>query len=391
MKLDNRDFQDYMSKKTTYKAASSVAKAIEKHFAHQLSAARMRGDTNLAIEPNVKMVETMIDTAFWASLRREEGNSTKISIAFLPPEQAGVPILFEQKMAFTAYHLTKLSLGVERPGVHLGVWHENDQLFIWGTTLKIPNLCFILDVSEPGMLVIKHRRVHGFGKFANVAVLIGDQVKIIDENSASHPDCPELLQYLLGYTVPHSWSDSMNVLVQLAVSMRAHRHGGSLLVVPSDNDNWRKSILHPIKYSVSPPYSGLSDLMSKDINVRSEVMWQGALRTEVETLAGLTAVDGATVISDKYELYAFGAKIGRSVGNARVEKVYMSEPIVGGGAVMINPSISGGTRHLSAAQFVYDQKNALAFVASQDGHFTIFTWSPTEEVVQAHKIDTLLL
>lgn len=69
----------------------------------------------------------------------------------------------------------------------------------------------------------------------------------------------------------------------------------------------------------------------------------------------------------------------------------MSEPIVGGGAVMINPSNSGGTRHLSAAQFVYDQKSALAFVASQDGHFTIFTWSPTEEVVQAHKIDTLLL
>lgn len=103
--------------------------------------------------------------------------------------------------------------------------------------MKIPNLCFVLDVSEPGMLVIKHRRVHGFGKFANVAVLIGDQVKIIDENSVNHPDCPELLQYLLGYTVPHSWSDSMNVLVQLAVSMRAHRHGGSLLVVPSDNDN----------------------------------------------------------------------------------------------------------------------------------------------------------
>jgi hypothetical protein len=380
-----------MSKKTTYTAASSVARAIEMHFVQQLSAARERGDTNLATEPGVKMVETMIDTAFWASLRREEGNSTKISIAFLSPEQAGVPILFEQKMAFTAYHLTKLSLGVERPGVHLGVWHDNGQLYIWGTTLKIPNLCFVLDVSEPGILVVKHRRLHGFGKFANVAVLIGDQVKIIDENSANHPDCPELLKYLLGFTSPHSWSDSLNVLVQLAVSMRAHRHGGSLLVVPSGSNDWRRSILHPIKYAISPPYKGLADLMSKDVHVRSEALWQGKLRTEVETLAGLTAVDGATIINDHYELYAFGAKIARSEGNPRVEKIYLREPVVGGGAVMINPSNSGGTRHLSAAQFVYDQKDALAFVASQDGHFTIYTWSPTVGVVQAHKIDTLLL
>jgi len=162
-------------------------------------------------------------------------------------------------------------------------------------------------------------------------------------------------------------------------------------VVPSGSNDWRRSILHPIKYAISPPYKGLADLMSKDVHVRSEALWQGKLRTEVETLAGLTAVDGATIINDHYELYAFGAKIARSEGNPRVEKIYLREPVVGGGAVMINPSNSGGTRHLSAAQFVYDQKDALAFVASQDGHFTIYTWSPTVGVVQAHKIDTLLL
>ena len=33
-------------------------------------------------------IEAITDAAFWASLRREEGYSPKISLAFLPPEQA---------------------------------------------------------------------------------------------------------------------------------------------------------------------------------------------------------------------------------------------------------------------------------------------------------------
>ena len=51
----------------------------------------------------------------------------------------------------------------------------------------------------------------------------------------------------------------------------------------------------------------------------------------------------------------------------------------------------GGTRHLSAAQFIHDQKDAVALVASQDGHFTIFSWSTLQNRLQAHRIDTLLL
>jgi len=30
--------------------------------------------------------------------------------------------------------------------------------------------------------------------------------------------------------------------------MRAHGHGGTLLVVPAEIDHWRESIVHPIIY-----------------------------------------------------------------------------------------------------------------------------------------------
>jgi DNA integrity scanning protein DisA with diadenylate cyclase activity len=55
------------------------------------------------------------------------------------------------------------------------------------------------------------------------------------------------------------------------------------------------------------------------------------------------------------------------------------------------PAQFGGTRHLAAAQFVQDQRDAMALVASQDGQFTIFAWSPSEENLHAHRIDALLL
>ena len=93
-------------------------------------------------------------------------------------------------------------------------------------------------------------------------------------------------------------------------------------------------------------------------------------------MAGLTAVDGATLITDSYELLAFGVKIFRPDGRPRVEQVVVTEPVEGGAAVVMAPVQLGGTRHISAAQFAQDQQDAVALVASQDGHFTIFVWSP---------------
>ena len=378
-----------MFNESTYQAAKTIAPIIVNLFADHLSKAIELGEENLATVPDTHAIESIIDAAFWASLRREEGNSPKISLALLPPELSGQPLLFEKRIKITPAALTKLAPGVERAGIHLGVWHEGDELYIWGTTHKIPNYCFVLDVSEPGLLVIKHRRVIGYGKFINVAVLIGDQIKIVDEESAHLPDCPGVLSSLLGFTT--AGDDTINILIQLAVSMRAHKHGGTLLVVPSGSTKWKDSILHPIKYAIQPAFCGLSELIKQDTNQRINSSWQSELIREIDSIGGLTAVDGATVISDQHELLAFGSKIIRARGKEMVEQIVVTEPIIGGGATIVNPANNGGTRHISAAQFVHDQKDSLALVASQDGHFTVFTWSPCEKMVHAHRIDSLLV
>ena len=97
------------------------------------------------------------------------------------------------------------------------------------------------------------------------------------------------------------------------------------------------------------------------------------------------------MINGQNELLAFGAKIVRRRGSTVVEQVFLTEPVVGATSAVVNPVQLGGTRHLSAAQFAQDQRDSLALVASQDGRFTVFAWSPAEGMVHAHRVETLLL
>jgi hypothetical protein len=349
----------------------------------------------LAPQPDAQSIAAIINATFWASFRPEEGRFPKISLAYLPPEQAKQPMVFEHPLPLTPGVLRKLAPAVERPEIHLGVWNLGGELRVWGTTRTIPSFCFVLEDIEPGLLVVKHRRLDGIGKYANVAVLKGEQVKVIDDKGTSLPDCPALLKSLLAFTAastngPHH---TLNVLVQLSASMRAQGHGGILLVVPSGREHWQESIVQPVVYSIRPPFTALSQLCRQEVDEEHEDRrrWESSLRRVVDTIGGLTAVDGATIIDDQYNVVAFGAKIRIPERSSLVDKWVVTEPVVGNIPVVVHPTEHGGTRHLSAAQFVNDQRDALALVASQDGRFTVFAWSPCEEMVHAHRVESLLM
>jgi hypothetical protein len=373
-----------------YPAARVVAAKIRAHFTAHLAAARRRGRTDIGEEPDTADIEAIIDAAFWASLRREEGVTPTISLALLPPDRGSQAIRFAVDLPLRASALAKLAPAVERPGIHLGVWRHDHHLAVWGTTRVIPAFCLVVEVVASGLLVIKHRN-DPFGKFVNVAVLEGDQVKMVDESFSMEPECPGPVKSLLGLEVPGRGPGGVDVLVQLAASMRAHRRGGALLVVPADSDAWRQSIVGPVLYGIDPPFSELADLVSREEDEAGSHEWQEDLRRSIAAIAGLTAVDGATIITDRYELVAFGAKIALRPGSTNVERVLVTEPVEGSQTEYLAPTQLGGTRHLSAAQFVQDQRDAIALVASQDGRFTIFKWSVSESMVHAHRVEALLI
>lgn len=365
-----------------YPAARAVSPRLHAYFLRQ--AATLEGPAGeLAAVPNIESIERIIDAAFWASLRREEGFIPRISLAFLSPKQAAQPFIFERRLPLAPSLLTRIAPAVERAGIHLGVWHDSEQgLYVWGAARGIPRLCFVAEVAAPGLIVIKNHSGETSGKFVNVAVLEGDQIKVVNPQAWGISDHPSLLNSLLGFDSPGSSVSPVNLLVQLAVSMRSHGRGGSLLVVPSRSESWRDSIVPPLPYALSPPFSDLARLSHDEPD---------KARLTIDAIAGLTAVDGAVVVTDQYEVLGFGAKIMRRKGYVQVDQIRLTEPVEGELGTLVHPEQLGGTRHLSAAQFVQDQRDALALVASQDQRFTIFEWSPREEIVHGHRVEALLL
>lgn len=385
-----------------YAVARSVAPKVADHLRLHRANAPDLGTVAVAdLLPDAPVIEALVDAAFWASVRREEGYVPKISLAFLPPLPEVMPLRFERPISLEPSALTRLAAAVERPGIHLGVWPASAKatarhvstgpLEVWGTTHAIPPFCFVVEVIAAGLLVLKHRPREESRKFVNVAVLEGDRIKIVDEGATRIADCPALLASMIGFDTQEGADGSTSILVQLALSMRKHGRGGIMLVVPGDTEAWRESIVQPINYAVSPPYTELADLVAAGPGNAERHEWLETIGRAVDAIAGTTAVDGATVISHRYDVLAFGAKIGRRKGAPQIERIVATEPVEGSTPEWMHPGQLGGTRHLSAAQFVHDQPEAMALVASQDGRFTIFAWSPCDAAVHAHRVETLLL
>src|SRR5690349_13084630 len=106
---------------SAYLAAKTVAAMIHSHFtrhppgdsgrAHPPAASPAAGDgrsaeygssaTEIAAgrfapQPDEETIEGIVDAAFWASLRREEGYVPRISLAFVTPEDVPHPITLEK-------------------------------------------------------------------------------------------------------------------------------------------------------------------------------------------------------------------------------------------------------------------------------------------------------
>ena len=107
-----------------YPAARAVAPKVQAHFASHGSEARQRGRIDIQAPPDAAIIEAIIDAAFWASLRREEIYVPKISLAYVAPDIAPHPLVFERPLPLTPAALVKVAPAVERAGIHLGVHHE---------------------------------------------------------------------------------------------------------------------------------------------------------------------------------------------------------------------------------------------------------------------------
>jgi Probable sensor domain DACNV len=170
------------------------------------------------------------------------------------------------------------------------------------------------------------------------------------------------------------------------------KHGGCILVVPEDQSPDAISDVN-IKYQCRDQsiwsclkgrwtlhdkyYQALERRGEKPINADEFARLQGAredvengLHDSLDTLARLTTVDGAVIMTRKFELLGFGAVV--QFQHKAVYKVMRCEDRQAerSSEVMIE---NYGTRHRSAFDFCYNNSPSVAVVVSQDGGVKMIT------------------
>ena len=340
-----------------YPAARLLAPRVEALFARHFPPQQPGSADAPALAPDAAAVELIIDAAFWASLRREEmflaEDLARPAAAGRdqPPDAVRDPASPPPRRRSRASRPPSSARASTSASGAFGT-----ELCVWGTAREVPPLLLRARGRRPGRARRQAPARAAGASSSTWPCSRATRVKVIDERAASLPDCPPLLTALLGFGAPVSWVDPVNVLVQLAVSMRAHGRGGLLLIVPArlgrlaGVDCRADSLTRSRRRSPSSP------------------SWFASRTTSGEhQAAGATASAGGR---GDCGTHGGGRRHGphRRIPTARVrrqdraaprhrrvERVTVTEPIEARVAAVVEPPQLGGTRHLSAAQFVHDQ------------------------------------
>jgi len=354
--------------------------------------------------PTREELSTLIERAFWASLKSNEGRQTRVCVMVAPPENFRDAVAFAKPVPYDESQIARLAPAVPSGGC-LVVSGSCEELSIWGIGRSRPGTWddpVTIDISEPGTVRI------GIGPYQPFAVLNGQSKLIIE---GSHIDLAVHLQRVSRNALPVNdmmetqavWQECL-ALANLARMIVADGHGGIILIVPDETGAWLES-LNPFAYRFNTPDTTVRDairLELKDGVARAEMvqrLWAstvpddlkmlitnalaqrfGGFNNGVRPTASLARVDGAIVVTRELRVLGFGAKI--AVKDDAAPRVCMFRPEPGQQSVVASPLEDlGGTRHQSTARFIAAHKDAVAVVISQDRYMSLLHWDASIDSV----------
>jgi hypothetical protein len=379
----------------TFQINEQVVGQLYDRYMKAFNEIKSQGDKDshyLAGPLSAHQMQRLIEVCFWASLQQEEGRHHDVSLEVCPKEFAFDTFAFDSPLPYEAGILTKLAPAFDPSANSVGVWPgEDGRLLVWGFT---PLTGFSVSVRTVGAGQVLVSFEYGNESFK--AIITGTRTEFVDKSTLLDLVTPTPGQLegegraaVLG-DLPAKMGRIYDYQ-RLAQSMRSHGHGGTLLIVKEES-NWRDSIHKPMVLTGRPYEKVKQDLEQRDMTLESErdtnpIMaffsdsYQRAREVadrSLDVIGRLTAIDGATLVTDDLKVMAFGIKIKAKNSDEKPDTLRVSEPFEGSVGEDLGVSSLGGTRHQSAAQFIFDQRKAVAVVASQDGRLSIFRWDSAE-------------
>lgn len=399
------------------------SKIAERVFEQWAAFASIRG-YEPAPRPPLQALATLLNTCFFASLKREEGRMIQFDLALCSPSRLGDAanrfspftkifnlLPFEetgQPRKLSVHDLVRLAPACEPNKTILLVAPENekDYLKLWGVVavdwasgtsvslqefrirvvgpgeMKIMlhgrEFCTYKDgtISEPERGLINRGCIYDF--FKESSLNLCRQVRAGTGQPADEELIHERDYRAMGY---------LFVLQNLIDGVQGLNHGGCILIVPEDstvqsfenlNVKYRcwdetvwnclrgKWILHDQFYRASGlAREGRSD-PEELVRLQCETYdVEVGLRDALASLARFTAVDGAVLMTRKFDLLGFGAVV--KLPQTAEYKVFHCMDRQGTNR-KLKTIEDFGTRHRSAFEFCYRcGENSVAVAVSQDG------------------------
>lgn len=350
--------------------------------------------------PDAEAIRVVVETAFLASLKREEGRPLGVSIALITHEEIentnrnyypdGAPqviMKFPQPFPLSVEVISKLAgafdknttaLAVEPvDGEPTGIYQVWGALF-YGPTTNLFNAvnfggagystfkpdCLIVTTVAVGSLLIA-RRDHLLGHFE--AGRFERSIPTPFTSQAMGNYLMAAIQGNKGWDPQYSyWHVYVRALDLVLAEASSRGHGGTIILIPATNLKAAMGLFQPT-YSFEGDL-GIGFLQEKMITSQknhSEIydFAKRFLAYRLEALAQLAAIDGALVITTEWEVLAFGAKL---IATRWIKNVLIGPDSFGGGGGPFERS-KLGTRHNSAIDFIGACPGAIGFVLSEDG------------------------
>ena len=378
--------------------AANILKAMEEGSSWALirsqetsdpaNAVRNRSLSNLVRPlPSLDQLEELLDIAYVASTLEEEGRRVDFTLAYLSEEGARElkhrTFPFTTPLPFVPSRLAKYALAAVPLTSSFGVWTGADgKLEIWGLTHH-GNHVFDVDFAFlPTYLSIRVLRAATFTVHFDERLLLlfsRDHIRIFQEEAGKRIGLVEILRDRLCID-----ADVAVALRRVCERMVALRHGGTLLLTQKGGEKIGVK-MHDTLTPRGQGFALLKDVVDAGrrpvVEAREKAVREGTIvhqryaheekhREALDFVAQLTAVDGAVLLDDDLSVYGFGATIAT---DTKVPPVTSEHPGELGSKKPYDLE-RRGNRHRSAVAFCAQQKGpVVAFVASQDGDFSIMT------------------
>jgi DisA bacterial checkpoint controller nucleotide-binding len=347
-------------------------------------------------------LEVVLDTTYHASFLRDEERPVTCRILVASPDvldrtagppDALLPLLFREPRGFDEHEVRRLSPAAKYHRALIGVRFHAGRLETWGivqsgtrwlqrthggggTEPPMP-ASLIVRILRPGHIVVTcGTRL--------VAELRGGVVNDFTVDVFSSGWLPEMFAAERGEVVqlharlaPERASERARTIAQEMVkrviaTMLAAHHGGTVLVLPPSCAAER---FLTTKYSFADEeprrhFRRTVHAILESLEARRGADHQEALFELSHLIAALAEVDGAVVLTRRFEILGFGAEISGDLPTvAQVRRALDLEAK----HVVVEAIDRVGTRHRSAYRLCAALPGALAVVVSQDGGVRFIT------------------